>query len=401
MPVDYSSYKPALNAFDYPTKLNGLIDAVQVDMNGKAPAAGSTAQDFAAKSLTATVGTFSDTTDSSSTSTGAVTFAGGVGIAKKLYVGGNANFAGTVSTGALTVNSTSSIPVAVTGATTSASYCSVSNTGGAFVSGVAGSSGGPVGGGLPYASFVGSNTTTPVQILINGSAVATFDTAGNLLIGASASYAGKVQAFFSGGTNGVYSINSDTADASTTLFAGRAAGSDRFRVYGNGNVVNSLNSYGAISDPDFKTNITLAGSQWNDVLELARNVTKYNLLSDPDGPALLGFITKDRPGIKGVRSISPGLVRENDNFEEVEIEPAQAEVLDEAGEVVIPAKAAVTELRATDVKTDSLAYSVAYMKAFKALGENMERTEILELKSVEQKSIIAALMLRIEALEVK
>jgi len=38
-----------------------------------------------------------DETDASSTSTGALVVAGGVGIAKKLYVGSNASFAGAVT----------------------------------------------------------------------------------------------------------------------------------------------------------------------------------------------------------------------------------------------------------------------------------------------------------------
>jgi hypothetical protein len=57
------------------------------------------------KASLATSNSFSDTTESSSISTGAMVIAGGVGIAKKLFVGGNANFAGSVATAALTSTS--------------------------------------------------------------------------------------------------------------------------------------------------------------------------------------------------------------------------------------------------------------------------------------------------------
>lgn len=161
---------------------------------------------------------------------------------------------------------------------------------------------------------------------------------------------------------------------------------DRLRIYSNGNVVNTLNSYGAISDPDLKTNITLAKSQWDDVKQLARNVVKYNLKDNPHGFKLLGFISRDNDGITGVRSISPGLVQAMPEIEEYEVEPAteaQAEILDDEVNVLSPsieAKPAVMGRRETGKSTDSVQYSIAYMKAFKALGEALERIEALEAK---------------------
>ena len=35
MAVDYSAYKPVVDDANYPTKINGFIDAVQADMNSK------------------------------------------------------------------------------------------------------------------------------------------------------------------------------------------------------------------------------------------------------------------------------------------------------------------------------------------------------------------------------
>ena len=67
--------------------------------------------------------TFSNTTQSSSTTTGAVIVSGGVGIAKNLNVGGNANIVGVVTfgTGAIVVDGTNNIITVGSGVTISSS----------------------------------------------------------------------------------------------------------------------------------------------------------------------------------------------------------------------------------------------------------------------------------------
>ena len=55
---------------------------------------------------------------------------------------------------------------------------------------------------------------------------------------------------------------------------GLGAGTNSFRVYTNGNVQNTNNSYGSISDQNLKENIVDATSQWDDIKAL--QVRKYN-----------------------------------------------------------------------------------------------------------------------------
>jgi len=131
-----------------------------------------------------------------------------------------------------------------------------------------------------------------------------------------------------------------------------------FKVLDNGNVQNTNNSYGAISDAKLKDIVGLAGSQWGDVKFLASKLTKYSLKSDPDQRVQLGWIAQE------IEEQCPGLVFETPDVRRVEN-------IDEDGNPVI-----TQEL--TGETTKSVRYSIAELKAFKALGEAMERIETLE-----------------------
>lgn len=122
-----------------------------------------------------------------------------------------------------------------------------------------------------------------------------------------------------------------------SFFAQFGSGSFGIIIYGNGDVVNQNNSYGAISDEKLKQDIVPATSQWEDIKAIAKITSKYHLKSNPDGPLQLGVVAQD------IQKISPGLVSE-------------------------------------DNETLSVNYSVLYMKAVKALGEALERIEALEAK---------------------
>jgi hypothetical protein len=116
-----------------------------------------------------------------------------------------------------------------------------------------------------------------------------------------------------------------------------------FIVYSNGNVQNTNNSYGAISDLKLKENIADASPQWDDLKAL--QIRKYNF-KEGQTHTQIGLVAQE------VELVSPGLVTEC---------PDRDEEGNDLGTV-----------------TKSVNYSVLYMKAVKALQEAMERIEALE-----------------------
>ena len=133
-------------------------------------------------------------------------------------------------------------------------------------------------------------------------------------------------------------------------FKGGGSGTT-FQVAASGNVTNSNNSYGAISDEKLKENIEDASSQWNDVKALT--IRKFSFKVDKlDKPNMLGVIAQEveKAGMSG-------LVIES-NEEEIDAEG---------------------NWKKTGTQKE-VKYSVLYMKAVKALQEAMTRIETLESK---------------------
>jgi hypothetical protein len=131
----------------------------------------------------------------------------------------------------------------------------------------------------------------------------------------------------------------------TSGATGVNTGSTRFTVFTNGNVQNTNNSYGAISDAKLKENIVDANSQWTDLKAL--QVRNYNL-KEGQTHTQIGLVAQE------AELVSPGLVYES---------PDRDQDGNDLGTV-----------------TKSVNYSVLYMKAVKALQEAMERIETLEAK---------------------
>jgi hypothetical protein len=201
--------------------------------------------------------------------------------------------------------------------------------------------------------FVVGNTAR--AILMDDGGWATFSTAVNIDI-ANTQSAGINEAF-------IYARHSSTQ---------LTGGTNSFRVYTNGNVQNTNNSYGSISDQNLKENIVDATSQWDDIKAL--QVRKYNFREDTGQQThtQLGLIAQE------AETVSPGLVQTTDVRED-------ETVLDADGNQLESIK--------------SINYSVLYMKAVKALQEAQTRIESLETQNTAQQTTIDDLLARVTALE--
>ena len=122
-------------------------------------------------------------------------------------------------------------------------------------------------------------------------------------------------------------------------------GSTRFQVLANGNVQNTSNSYGAISDQKLKENIVDANSQWDDLKAI--QVRNYNFI-EGQTHTQIGVVAQE------VETVSPGLVSESPDID------------DDGNDL--------------GTVTKSVNYSVLYMKAVKALQEAQTRIESLEAR---------------------
>ena len=129
-------------------------------------------------------------------------------------------------------------------------------------------------------------------------------------------------------------------DTSTGAVAQIYGSAGEFRIIGSGNAQNTNNSYGAISDQSLKTDISDAGSQWDDIKGIT--VRKFKLIGTDN--LQIGVVAQE------CELVSPGLVEDT--------------VLEQEDGTTSTVKA--------------VKYSVLYMKAVKALQEAMERIEQLE-----------------------
>ena len=159
------------------------------------------------------------------------------------------------------------------------------------------------------------------------------------------------KAGFLSGDNTVWTSSTAAAGTTQSIFVGSYSatapygGTVSIVIRTNGNVLNTNGSYGAISDLKLKENIVDANSQWDDLKAL--QVRNYNF-KEGQTHTQIGLIAQE------VELVSPGLVNES---------PDRDEEGNDLGTV-----------------TKSVAYSVLYMKAVKALQEAMERIEVLEAK---------------------
>lgn len=195
-----------------------------------------------------------------------------------------------------------------------------------------------------YTNFrLGTQGSARGLLKINGAGGDTYhyigrDTAGSVL---------QVENTHASSSSAISASVAAEGDGTATLFAGSANAVTTINIRTNGNIQNANNSYGAISDARLKDVVGPSGSQWDDVKFLAANVKKYTLKADGEARVQIGWIAQD------IEGQCPGLV--------TEIEDRTIE-----GEVI--------------GSTKTVSYSVANLKAIKALGEALERIELLESK---------------------
>jgi hypothetical protein len=212
-------------------------------------------------------------------------------------------------------------------------------------------------------------------------------------------------------TNGVCIISASRNTTDNTFYAfsyfNEGAAAYKFRVADSGNVTNTNNSYGSLSDVKLKQDITDAGSSWDDIK--AVRFRKYRLKSDvaekgDQAKYMLGVIAQE------LREVSPGLVDSHPDTEQVEVEveveksrPVMHEVeevvtnaagvesvvmksvpmLDEDGKEMTETYTETetrTETRKTGTETLGVKHSILLMKAAVALQEAMARIESLEAR---------------------
>jgi hypothetical protein len=188
----------------------------------------------------------------------------------------------------------------------------------------------------------------------------------------------------SGFTNNVVTFLNNLAANSTAVTLrcqnGLSGGTTSFLVRANGNVENTNNSYGAISDAKVKENIKPTSPKLDKLMQV--EVVNYNLIDSE--LKQIGVVSQQ------LETIFPSLVQESDDFEKVQVPQLNEDgepVLDEDGNPVL-----VEESLPTGTKTKSVKYSVFVPILIKAM---QEQQAIIE----SQQKTIESLEQRIQTLE--
>ena len=171
------------------------------------------------------------------------------------------------------------------------------------------------------------------------------------------------------------SARTGTTDSVFTIQTGSSNignGNTKFRVMGDGDVENTNNAYGAISDAKLKENIVDANSQWDDIKAI--QFRNFNLKEETGHKTFtqLGVIAQE------LEEISPGLVTNTPDMDYVtrpKFDENGNPVVDENGN-----QETETTYEETGTYTKGVKYSVLYVKAMVALQEAMERIEALEVE---------------------
>jgi hypothetical protein len=109
----------------------------------------------------------------------------------------------------------------------------------------------------------------------------------------------------SGDVNFVSIMGTNTFNTSSVHYIAYSAGSQAISIYGNGNIQNANNSYGALSDIKLKENIVDATPKLDDLLKV--KIRNYNLISSGIKTKQIGVVAQE------LEEIFPSMIEENKN----------------------------------------------------------------------------------------
>ena len=146
-------------------------------------------------------------------------------------------------------------------------------------------------------------------------------------------------------------------------------------IFGNGNVVNSNNSYGSVSDIKLKENVVNTSPKLDKLMQV--RVVNYNLIGDDQKQ--IGVIAQE------VEKIFPSVIDETKDTKQIEVEKEREKTLED-GTVEIE-KYTETETVETGETTKNVKYSVIYMMMLKGMQElndkvDAQKQEIDELRKM-------------------
>jgi hypothetical protein len=164
----------------------------------------------------------------------------------------------------------------------------------------------------------------------------------------------------------------NTNDAASYFVFATNSDGNCLNIFGNGNITNTNNSYGGISDIKLKENIVDTSPKLDKIAQV--RVVSYNLKSNPE-QKLLGVVAQE------LEQIFPSMVSETQDYITVTKTREVEAVFDDEGNEITPATTEeYTEQEATGTTTKSVKYSVFVPMLIKAIQELSAKNDALEAR---------------------